>query len=252
MHPRPSADTSRLLFPDPSARCFVRIGCTELSLDSVGFRRSTLPSIVIVPLSIRLSTHDETAVHRNGLAGYVACGVTAKPQNSICNLFGAANASHRDALLHRLEGLRPDRPRPSGPTSGFGLDRTYGTDANASAGVFESRALGEPDYSVRGGVICSSLGASQKSPERRAMDEGAASLLAHLLQFKFHATPYSAQIAIASSERHRLRRNGWRALCDPEQFVVGRTELPESGGRLFHQSGRQSSRSGRGSKRPRK
>jgi hypothetical protein len=56
-----------------------------------GFRRSTLPSIVIVALSVRLSTHDETAVHRNGLAGYVACGITAKPQNSIRNLLGTAN-----------------------------------------------------------------------------------------------------------------------------------------------------------------
>src|SRR5256886_4279788 len=99
------------------------------------------------------STHDEAAIHRDGLTSHVACGITAKPQNSISNLLGATNPSHRDALFHRLEGFTlagrdhlvghrcPNEPR------------AYGIDSNAPRSVFESCALGEPNYSVLGGVV---------------------------------------------------------------------------------------------------
>ncbi len=45
-----------------------------------------------------------------------------------------------------------------------------------------------------GGVIGPTPGASHKSFERRAIDDGAATLFTHLLQFKFHATPNATEI----------------------------------------------------------
>src|SRR5437899_7310083 len=46
------------------------------------------------------STHDEAAIHRDGLTSHVACRITAKPQNSISNLLGAINTSHRRRISH--------------------------------------------------------------------------------------------------------------------------------------------------------
>src|ERR1700746_1336282 len=140
------------------------------------------------------SMHDEAAIHRDRLPGYVACGITAKPQNSISNFLGAANPSHGHALLHCLEGLTlagrdhlvghrcPNKPR------------TYSIDSDAPCSVFESRALGEPDYSVLGRMVDPTLGPSDKSPKRRAIDNGSTSLFAHLLQLELHATPYTAEV----------------------------------------------------------
>lgn len=45
-----------------------------------------------------------------------------------------------------------------------------------------------------GRVVDSALGTSHKSAERRATDDRATSLFAHLLQFKFHAAPFAAEI----------------------------------------------------------
>src|SRR5207253_27294 len=110
------------------------------------------------------------------------------------NLFRAAYTTYRHAFLHCLESLaltgcdhlvshrRPDKPR------------AYGIDTDAACRIFESRALGEPKDSVLGGVVDPALGASHKSPERRAIDDGATSLFAHLLQFELHAAPFAAEI----------------------------------------------------------
>src|SRR5258708_18494477 len=183
------------------------------------------------------STHDEAAIHRDGLTCDVACGITAKPQNSISNLLGATNPSHRDALFHRFEGLTltgrdhlvghrcPNQPR------------TYGIDSNAPCGVFESRALCEPNYSVLGSVVDPTLGTSHKSPKRGTIDDGSTSLFAHLLQLELPATPYTLEV-----DPHHpvvVFPGSISSLCENilnAGIVVSRVEPAESSDRLFHHS----------------
>src|SRR6266567_1513450 len=146
----------------------------------------------MVPLS-RLA-HDEAAVHRDGLTGHIARSFTAKPQNSVRDLFRSANASHRYALLHCPEGFALTRRDHLVGHRCPNEARTYGIDANAARRIFESSALGEPNDSVLGSVVDPTLGTSHKSPKRRAIDDGSTSLFAHLLQFELHATPYTAEV----------------------------------------------------------
>jgi hypothetical protein len=152
--------------------------------------RSTARGGRIAPYS---SSHDKTAVDRDGLTSHVAGSVAAEPQNRVRNLLGAADPSHRHALLHCLESIAltgrdhlvghrcPNKPR------------AYGIDTDAAYCVFESRALGEPKHPVLGGVIDWALGAPRESPERRAIDDRATSLFSHLLQFELHAAPFAAK-----------------------------------------------------------
>src|SRR5262245_26221559 len=72
--------------------------------------------------------------------------------------------------------------------------RTYGIDANATCRLVQSRALGEPNHPVLGGLVCSAFGAAHQSANRRAVDDRATSLLAHLAQLKLHATPHAAEV----------------------------------------------------------
>src|SRR6266567_636941 len=127
------------------------------------------------------SEHDEAAIHRDGLASYVARSIAREPQDSIRDLFGATNASHGDTLLHRLEGISltacdhlVGHRRPNQPGA-------YSVDANAACGVFESRALRESNDSVLRGMIDSTLRTTNATSKRRAIDDGTAALSAHLL-----------------------------------------------------------------------
>jgi hypothetical protein len=43
-------------------------------------------------------------------------------------------------------------------------------------------------------MVSAALGAAYKTSERRAIGDGAAALLAHLLQFELHAAPDTAQV----------------------------------------------------------
>src|SRR3974390_2558933 len=72
--------------------------------------------------------------------------------------------------------------------------RTYGIDANATRGVFESSALGETNDSVLGRVVEAALGAAYESSDGRAIDDGSTSLFAHMLQLELHAAPHTAQV----------------------------------------------------------
>src|ERR1700712_5604756 len=108
------------------------------------------------------------------------------------NFLRTPDPSHRHAILHRLESITltgrdhlvrhgcPDEPR------------AYGIDTNDTCRIFESRALGEPKDSMLGGVVDSTLGASHKSSERRAIHDRATPLFAHLLQFELQAAPFAA------------------------------------------------------------
>src|SRR5712691_4259691 len=116
------------------------------------------------------STHDVTAVHRDGLTGHIAGGLTAEPQHCRRNLVGAADTLHRYALLHGFHGftltLRDHLVHHRCPDEA----RTYGIDADAAGRIFESCALGEPEHSVLAGMVNSTLGASHQSSKRRAVN----------------------------------------------------------------------------------
>src|SRR5258707_4258094 len=99
-------------------------------------------------VSLVSSTHDEAAIHRDRLASYVACCITAKPQNSICNLLGSANPSHRDTLLHRLEGFTLTARDHLVRHRRVDQARTYGIDADAPCRIFVILALAEPKLTV--------------------------------------------------------------------------------------------------------
>src|SRR5207302_6430994 len=72
--------------------------------------------------------------------------------------------------------------------------RTHGIYANAPCGIFQSRAFGEPKYSVLGGVIRSTPSAAHEPSKRRTVDDRATSLLAHLAQLELHASPDTTEI----------------------------------------------------------
>jgi hypothetical protein len=76
------------------------------------------------------------------------------------------------------------------------LDRAGadGVDADPARRVFERGALGETEHAVLGGVVGRASGVADQAAERRAVDDRAAALRAHLAQFVLHARPYAAQV----------------------------------------------------------
>src|SRR5260370_5485859 len=108
-------------------------------------------------------------------------------------------------------------------------------DANAPCSIFESRVLVESNDSVLGSVIDPAFGTSYKTSKRRAIDDGSASLLAHLLQLELHATPDAAEI-----DRHHpvvIVTGRIGSFCKDilnTGIVVGCIELSESGDSLLN------------------
>src|SRR5439155_2695134 len=166
---------------------------------------------------------------------HVACGVAAKPQNSIRNFLRTANASHRDALLHLLKGFTltgSDHLVRHRRLDEAGTDRR---GANAPCGVFQRRALGEPKHSLLGGVIDSTLRTAHESSWRRAIDDGSTSLLAHLAQLKLHAAPDTTQID-ADDPVEILARliRGFSELILHAGIVIGGVQATKNGDSLIH------------------
>src|SRR5579864_5579403 len=141
---------------------------------------SSVISVPFIPLSP--STHDEAAIHRDGLTGDVARCITRKPQNNISNLLGPSVSAHGDALLHCFEHFAlaaRDHLIGHWSPNQAGTDRI---DSNAPCCVFESRTFGEAEYTVLGGMVDPTLCASYQPTKRRTIDYGSTSLFAHLLQ----------------------------------------------------------------------
>src|SRR6266849_4994517 len=131
---------------------------------------------------------DVPAVDRDRLPGNVARGRAAEPQNSIGDLLGLPHPPHRHVgLQHRIQLFTLTF---SDHLVGHGrLDhaRADGVNANATRCVFESSALGESDHSMLCGMVGPAPGTAYKTSKRRTVDDGSASLLAHLLQLELHA-----------------------------------------------------------------
>src|SRR5664279_1924122 len=60
--------------------------------------------------------------------------------------------------------------------------------------VFERGALGQADDAVFGRVVGRASWLSDQAAEGGAVDDGAAALVAHVVQFVFHAGPHAAQV----------------------------------------------------------
>jgi hypothetical protein len=79
-------------------------------------------------------------------------------------------------------------------TIGVSMIRAHRVDPDSPGGIFESSAFGQPEYPVFGCAIHSPTGDAHESADRRAVDDGAASLFAHQEQLVLHAAPDAAQI----------------------------------------------------------
>src|SRR5258706_15415258 len=109
------------------------------------------------------------------------------------DLVGTADSAHRHVgLQHRIQLFTLTF---SDHLVGHGrLDhaRADGINANATRCIFESSAPCESDHSMLCGMVGPAPGTAYKTSKRRAIDDGSASLLAHLLQLELHATPDAA------------------------------------------------------------
>src|SRR5438874_1932700 len=113
--------------------------------------------------------------------------------------------------------------------------RTDGVNANAMRCIFEGSALCESDHSMLCGMVGPAPSTADKTSKRRAIDDGSASLLAHLLQLELHATPHAAEI-----DRHHpvvIVTGRISSVCKDilnAGIVVGCIELSESGDSLLN------------------
>jgi hypothetical protein len=82
--------------------------------------------------------------------------------------------------------------RPSGHPSRFMGTKVI--HADAARRTLESCALRQADDSMFRGVVRSALRTADQTAQRRAVDDNAAALVAHLPQLELHAVSYAAQI----------------------------------------------------------
>ena len=124
--------------------------------------------MVYLLVCFRPQSYGVAAIDSERVTDHKACGGTAKPENSIGDLFWSAKPT---------DGVSFTSPSGRQPASCQHLvghrrmdqARTYGIDANAPCSVFESRALGESKDSVLGGVVGSTLGAPTSPPSEEQL-----------------------------------------------------------------------------------
>src|SRR6266404_3623301 len=170
-----------------------------------------------------------SAINNERVTDHEACTGATQPKNGRGDLLRSTKSANRHVshdLLHSVWFLsqhlsnhrRIDRPR------------AHRIDANSSGGIFEGSALRQADHSMLGCMVgCSTCDADQTS-NRRVVDDGAASLLAHLAQLVLHAVPDAAQIdpvhtleLFAADISHFQSRRLYAGI------IERRIETPESG-----------------------
>src|SRR5437660_9613846 len=143
--------------------------------------------------TIHPSARGVAAIDNEGVADHEACARAAKRKNGRGDLLRPTKSPNRLVLQDVFHGVgflsqhvgnhwRIDRPW------------AHRIDANSSGGIFERSALRQPDHSVLGCMVGCSAGDTDQTANRRVVDDGAASLLAHLAQLVLHAVPHAAQI----------------------------------------------------------
>src|SRR5438034_5727861 len=173
------------------------------------------------------SAYGVPAIYRECVTDHKACGGAAKPENGTCNLLGATKPTNGHVFQHRVEGVSLSRHHL---VEHPGVDdaRTYRIDTNAPCGIVQGRAFGEPEHAVLGGLVCSTFGTGHQSSNRRAVDDGAISLLEHLAMLDLHAPHHTAQI----DRNHAVKVFSGSIGCFHSNIldagiVVGRIELPK-------------------------
>src|SRR6266446_9381136 len=122
-----------------------------------------------------------SAIDGECLTDYEACARAAKPKNSISNLLGATKSTNGYVFHQLFDGFRlsghhaGDHRRIDGPWANR-------VNANAHGGIFESSVLCKSKHPVLGGVIQTAPSNAHESADRRVVNDGATSLLAHLAQ----------------------------------------------------------------------
>src|SRR5215203_5660704 len=134
------------------------------------------------------SVRGETAVDRQADTDHEARAGAAQPQHRRGDLLGSAEAANR-LLFHDL-GYRV-RLAFEHVGDHRGVDRAGAdrVDADAARRVLDTCALGHADHGVLGPVIGCALRKADETTQRRAVDDGAAPLLAHYAQLVLHAGP---------------------------------------------------------------
>src|SRR6516164_9416956 len=187
-------------------------------------------------LGVSTSANGVPAVHRECVTYHKTCGGTAKPKNGACNLLRAAEPTDGYVLQHLVKGVC---------LCGHHLVQhrsvddawAYGIDANASCGVVECCAFGEPKHAMLRGLVCSPFGTGHQSSDRRAVDDGAAPLREHLPQLALHATPHAAKIDGNHAVKVFSRSiGGFRRDVLDARVIVGRIEPPERSHGLLNQT----------------
>src|SRR4051812_32499717 len=112
-------------------------------------------------------------------ADYEAGARAAQPQDGGGDLVSAAEAAYRLARFSVGDGefAVGDHVGDHRGLDGAGAN---GVDADAARRVFERGAFGEAEDAVLGGVVGGAAGVADEAAERRAVDDRAAALLAHL------------------------------------------------------------------------
>src|SRR6266850_6802549 len=148
---------------------------------------------MIISSQISSSPRGVSAIDNERVTDHEACAGAAKPKNGRGDLLRSTKSANRHVshdLFHSVWFLsqhlrnhrRIDRPR------------AHRIDANSSGGIFERSTLRQPDHSVLGRMVGCAAGDTDQTANRRVVDDGAASLLAHLAELVFHAVPDAAQI----------------------------------------------------------
>src|SRR5579872_3329432 len=105
------------------------------------------------------------AIDHERVTDHEACRGAAKPKNRVGNFFGTTNAPDRNVLQHRLKRVSLTGGRHLIGHRRLDEAGTYGIDANAYRGIFQSGALGEPKHAVLGSVIGSAPGTADNASE---------------------------------------------------------------------------------------
>lgn len=72
--------------------------------------------------------------------------------------------------------------------------RAHGVDADTPRSVFQRRTFGQAENAMLGRMIGAALSTANQPADRRAVDDGAASLLTHVLQLILHTGPHTTQV----------------------------------------------------------
>src|SRR5437879_4813052 len=108
--------------------------------------------------------HDVAAVDRDRLAGNVARGRAAEPQDSIGDLLGSSQSAHRHESIQHL--IQLFSLTFSDHLVGHGrLNHAWAhvVNANATRGIFERRTLCESDDAVLSGMVGPASGTAYKT-----------------------------------------------------------------------------------------